>query len=240
MRITITEILEFYDVPQLFVAKDAINTSYLCLTYDIDDTGVLHCLGASISIEKLNDFLTGHLDLRGVYTNPELYLYSIIVDGDTVEIVDVLDRPENYMLPEVGYYIDYGERENREMLRTCIEEGKTVLRIGYNYDTNEHIISAKVMTESLRGFQSIVTKVHKQLHGTHNELDSNLYVRGSIAASFDLELLSMEATDLFGGSKVSDTLQMISPLFSGDDEKVANGLTLFKSAQSGYRTLVKV
>ena len=44
--LTITEILEFYDVPQLFWAKDNENAPYLCLCYDIDKGGNLLCIAA--------------------------------------------------------------------------------------------------------------------------------------------------------------------------------------------------
>ena len=104
MKLKITEILEYYDVPQLFVATDAIETSYLCLTYDIDETGVLNCIALSISKDRLNDFITGHLELKEIYLHPEMDLFDVIVEGDNVEATVREQAATDDMLPDEGYF----------------------------------------------------------------------------------------------------------------------------------------
>ena len=58
----IDKILDFCDVPQLFVARDAFDTLYLCLLYD--DETVYRYTGIRISTRRLESFLAGKADLR--------------------------------------------------------------------------------------------------------------------------------------------------------------------------------
>lgn len=239
MKLRITEILEYYDVPQLYVAIDAIETSYLCLTYDIDEKGVLHCVAVSISKDRLNDLITGHLELREVYLHPEMNLFDVIVEGDDVEATIREQIFTDDMLPDEGYFLNFSQRENHDMITTSREEGCTIVRLGFNHETNNHMVSTEVLTKTVQNFQSILTKVSKKLHKNQEGNEAKLYVRAAIAASFDLELISEERSNLFGRSKVSDTLEMIKPLFSDYDEEVAECLANFKDIQSSYKSLVK-
>ena len=65
----IDKILDFCDVPQLFVARDAFDTLYLCLLYD--DETVYRYTGIRISTRRLESFLAGKADLRLLYLQPE-------------------------------------------------------------------------------------------------------------------------------------------------------------------------
>lgn len=66
----IDKILDFCDVPQLFVARDAFDTLYLCLLYD--DETVYRYTGIRISTRRLESFLAGKADLRLLYLQPEM------------------------------------------------------------------------------------------------------------------------------------------------------------------------
>lgn len=67
--IKVEKVLDFYDVPQLFTARDNFDTLYLCLLY----TDVPECryTGIRISSKRINEFLTGKTDLREVMLFPE-------------------------------------------------------------------------------------------------------------------------------------------------------------------------
>lgn len=68
-KLTIERILDFYDVPQLFIARDAFDTIYLCLLYDDDPS----CRYTAIRISngRLQSFLNGDQDLRTLFDKPE-------------------------------------------------------------------------------------------------------------------------------------------------------------------------
>ena len=239
MRLVIKEVLDYYDVPQLFVAQDNVLTSYLCLTYDIDEEGVLQCVAVNISPSKLNNFLTGHIDLKEIFLNPELNRYDVLVDGDDVDARLRDCCFEDRMLPDEGYRIDFAQIEDRDMIRASREENRTILRIAYNYESTNHTISSKILTNTVSNFQTIISKAYRRINRGQEEGPSLLYVRAPIAASFDLEFMTGECSDLFGSSKVADTLEMIKPLFSDLDDEVADCLANFKDVHSYYKSLVK-
>ncbi len=240
MRLRLTEILDYYDVPQIFVALDAVGTQYLCLVHDYDEDGRSLCIAANISKDRLNDVVTGHVDLRQVYLAPEQWLYDVIDNGDQIEATYRQDAPTEDMLPEEGYYLDFAKRESRDMVRKAQEERRTVIRLGFNYDTNNHVIPIGVMTEVGHCFQAMLSNGFRKMKSTRNAENTELGVSALIAASFDLELIANEPTDIFGSSKVADTLDLLSPLFGNEDEAVANCLTTFKSTQASYKNLLKI
>lgn len=68
--LTMERVLDFYDQPQLFVARDSFNTLYLCLLYDDEPTAQYTAI--RISDNRLKAFTNGTLDLRAVYEQPEV------------------------------------------------------------------------------------------------------------------------------------------------------------------------
>lgn len=239
MRLRMTNILDYYDMPQIFVAQDAVETQYLCLLYDHDDDGRMKCIAAAISRGRLNDFITGHIDLRSVFVEPEMDLYDVIVDGSIVNATLMKAEPCKEMLPDDGYYLNYSQLENHDMVTSTQEGNRTIIRLAFNYDTNNHSVPTDVLTSTIHNFQAIVTCAYKKVTKDRTGVNSRLLVRAPIAASFDVELEASEETNLFGGSRVAETLDMISPLFGNEDEAVANCLATFKNTQRNYKNMLK-
>lgn len=108
--LTLIHTLEFYDVPQIIVGKDATGTNYLCTLYQTNtDDGYLY-LGVQISEPRLMAFVGGQLDLRDAYIHPEVEnaLYVVTAKGEVLSATTILqpkDVSEN-MLPEPGYFYD--------------------------------------------------------------------------------------------------------------------------------------
>lgn len=108
IKLTLKNILEFYDMPQLFVATDAIGTNYLCLLYKQDEG--CYYLGVQVSEMRLKNYIDGLLDLRIIYTEPEKEnsLYEVIVAQEKISATKLLQQNDitEDMLPEAGYYHD--------------------------------------------------------------------------------------------------------------------------------------
>ena len=107
--LTLTDTLEYYDVPQIISATDATGTRYLCTLYEQTANGY-HYLGVQISEPRLMAFIGGQLDLREAYIYPEVdnALYLVEAKGDTLTATTLL-RPSDLteeMLPEIDYYYD--------------------------------------------------------------------------------------------------------------------------------------
>jgi hypothetical protein len=108
-KLTLIHTLEYYDVPQILIAVDAMNTHYLCTLYASDGDGYQY-LGVQISEPRLLAFIGGQLDLREAYLHPEvdnaLYLVSCRKEQLTADsLIQPNDVTED-MLPEAGYFFD--------------------------------------------------------------------------------------------------------------------------------------
>ena len=108
-QLTLTNTLEFYDVPQILTATDATGTRYLCTLYsqEADD---YRYIGVQISEPRLKAFIGGQLDLREAYLFPEVdnALYIVTAKQESL-YAEILLQPSDLkedMFPEPGYYFD--------------------------------------------------------------------------------------------------------------------------------------
>lgn len=109
----IDKILDFCDVPQLFVARDAFDTLFLCLLYD--DEEIYRYTGIRISARRLDTFLAGDTDLRTLYLQPEneREYYDVVFQSGEYRKVPLMENvlPED-KLPSAGYVLPKDTREN--------------------------------------------------------------------------------------------------------------------------------
>lgn len=108
----IDRILEYYDAPQLFVARDAYDTLYLCLLYD--DEEAFRYTAIRISQDRLRSFTQGTLDLRTVFVSPEQggeYYDVTCMDDRYVLTPSPLHALPEDRLPEAGYTFEANSSE---------------------------------------------------------------------------------------------------------------------------------
>ena len=114
----IDKLLDFCDVPQLFVARDAFETLYLCLLYE--DEPACRYTGIRISARLLDAFLTGKADLRQLFLQPEneREYYDVVFQSGEYRktLSDEKTLPED-KLPTAGYVLPEDAREN---IATCL------------------------------------------------------------------------------------------------------------------------
>lgn len=125
IKLTHKQTLEFYDVPQLFIATDVLGVNYLCVLYSQDMA--YNYLAVRISQIKLDAYLAGQIDLRKIYTQPEQEhsLYKVTVENKKIEATALLQPREvtEDMLPESGFYHDAEsaiEDNTTDTLQLCI------------------------------------------------------------------------------------------------------------------------
>lgn len=111
-KLTIERIIDFCDVPQLFVARDAFDTTYLCLLYDDEPS----CCYTAIRISnaRLQAFLSGSEDLREMFENPETPFEFFDVEYHDNDYYFEPHRSANVAeerLPLSGYKLTGEERE---------------------------------------------------------------------------------------------------------------------------------
>lgn len=107
----IDKILDFYDEPQLFIARDKFDAQYICLLYD--DTPKYTAV--KISNERLKQFLSGKLDLRDLFATPENKgeYFDVSIAGNNLEAQPLpLARIPEERLPARGYTLDASTHES--------------------------------------------------------------------------------------------------------------------------------
>lgn len=109
-NIDLMDMLEYYDVPQLFVAKFEDSESYLiCMLEDVNKIEGCIFLGVKVSEERLKDFYCNEIDLRSVFANPEFSQPFFKVTENGCEYVAEWIPEKNLSeeeFPEKDYYIE--------------------------------------------------------------------------------------------------------------------------------------
>ena len=109
-QLVLSQILEYYDVPQIFVATDATGVRYLCTLYGQSETDGYTYIGVQISEPRLLAFVGGQLDLRDDYLHPEVEnaVYNVIVQHEAINATMSIAQEDitEDMLPEAGYFFD--------------------------------------------------------------------------------------------------------------------------------------
>ena len=112
-KLTIDQILDYCDVPQLFTARDTFDTLYLCLLYE--DNPICSYTAIRLSSKRLTEFLSGKLDLRFLFVHPELdqEYFDVVFQNNEYQMGTTLKQslPEERR-PAEGYYMVSNSREN--------------------------------------------------------------------------------------------------------------------------------
>ena len=112
-KLTIDQILDYCDVPQLFTARDTFDTLYLCLLYD--DSPVCRYTAIRLSSKRLSEFLSGKLDLRFLYvhTEQDKEYFDVAFEGNEYLMKTMSSQSlQEDRLPAEGYYMVSSTREN--------------------------------------------------------------------------------------------------------------------------------
>ena len=99
-----------YDGPQLFEARDAAGSPYLCLPVPSPDTDEERCLVVSVTADRLREFRDGRIDLRSVIleaAEDAWYLTKSCPDlGQDVQIAEQgTPLSGEDLLPDEGFYL---------------------------------------------------------------------------------------------------------------------------------------
>ena len=115
------QILVFYDEPILFTATDAVESLYLCLLSSIPDE--YDCTAIRISYGRLTEYLSKRVDLRTVFTNPEISgeYFRVTPDGEERLILSPLDEKDltEDRLPEEGDYYNGETQTDKFPIQTA-------------------------------------------------------------------------------------------------------------------------
>lgn len=212
-KLEIERILDFYDVPQLFLGRDVVGTKYLCLLYNDEDC--CRYVAIRISSERLKTFLAKAIDLRSLLIAPEIsddyYIVSYYDDYYHLEkYIHVGALPED-MLPDEGYFFD-GENDDTSIICEAIEHKHPVIHLGFEDVMNSHSIPVSTLSVLTTQYQSMVANCFKKIDGTKDDRDFRLRVFAYSAASFNVHMYAESDLDLFGSSRIDKTLYKLDSL----------------------------
>lgn len=242
-KLSIIRILEYYDVPQLFIAADIIGVHYLCMLYDVEADGELKVIGVATSTDRLNDFIKGHVDLLSMFREPEIEgsLYHIELNEGVVTANPLYGELEHFMLPDEGYFFDDSLNEDEEMLARSVTANKPIIRLAFETPSNRHDMDTRCLSAALLHFQSLVDNSYKKLYKKEDLVNSKLRVTTFMAASFDVEFMAEESLDIFGQSKLGETFDVINKLFTSPPDDVILILRGLKGyAANSYKNFLEV
>lgn len=242
----LTKILEFYDVPQLFLASDEFKSNFICMMTDYLPEVGFRYFAVQVSDEKMNNFLQGEIDLRDLYVTPEVEdaFYEVIVHNEEIkaELFSHANVTEE-ILPSAGYFYEEDEEaENYELISKTQQERFTIIRLGFIDRNNSHDIDTECLAQAISAFQHTVTNCHQKLRGKQSAIMANLRVTTFKAASFDVEFKTAAPINLFGSSELSETFSKIDLLMRTTDEEEFK--TILQDVKgrtvSNYKNFIKI
>lgn len=224
MKLEITEILSFYELPQIVVARNVFGTQFLMLL-ESDETELgLQYLSVPVSNEKLNLFKGKKIDLLSIYTKPEVDQYYLMyTKGDNEFLIKQInfDDITEDMLPLAGFYCEYNENPVENLVNKSIISGRISSSLAIVDAHNSHQINCNTLATIILNYQDLVKSSHASLYGTKNIEEARLDVIATQAASFDVEFQSSLPLDLFGSSKINETFGVVDKLLGiSDDEQL--------------------
>ena len=129
-EIFIERILVYYDIPQVFIAKDAIDTRYLCM-YIGSQSDYDSYVGVQISQSRLFELFAGKIDLRTAYQAPEIQEYFDIHNAGNLRVVAMNSSIEDQYWADEDFFTasDLDDTIEREVL--SLNDDDEVLNVEY-------------------------------------------------------------------------------------------------------------
>ncbi len=110
-KVSICEVLEWYDIPMLFIAVDEEQNKYVCVTYDTKDGDIL-AIGLFVSEEELACFVDGKTELLALMKSKETSkdVFDIMMSENSYATKRQIPI-EDYMFCSEGYYVSKNDED---------------------------------------------------------------------------------------------------------------------------------
>ena len=218
-------ILLFYDYPQVFIGKNEVDTLFICMVTSETDSGQIYTC-TPISIARKNQLVSGLLDLKTAFTQPETQeFYQASTSADAADFMLLTALPEiimpTHLLPAEGLYFDAFD----EVALKAAELNATVSYVSLGVpEAHENArIKSTTLAEFLNVFQNALKNLSqltaKEMNKPIKRNDDSFCtdVFGFSMGSFTIHLRSSTQSDLFGDNallsmslaKINDFLTLI-------------------------------
>jgi hypothetical protein len=216
--------LVYYDEPQLFVAHDQLDISYVCLLVDKpDDSEKYIC--TPVSKGRLSDFISGRVDLLSVIKSPEtgeMFIGTALNgDLDSISIVQVTEndvRPE--WLPEPNFFIEPEPVTDKLVIEESRERQRAIIHFSLNPPEarQQPKIVAERLGQAVRLMQRVITHAYRNAlrdvdEATREAISQpgvyQLEVFAFSPGSFTLHMQTTTPADMLGYSHIAKALRII-------------------------------
>lgn len=212
-KITPTTVLMYYDLPQVFVGRSAVDQNYCCMIISEEESGPKY-ICTPISNQRSIELSTGRIDLRRVFEEPQsakfflAYCESSDEDAINLHLQDVEACPEA-LLPKHGLIFE----EYDEVASKALELNATVSYASLSVPESEKQtrIRSTTLAQFLNHYQNAVKLIARRTAKELNRQiskDSNTHsldVFGFSHGSFTVQLRSSNDGDLFADNHVLTT-----------------------------------
>lgn len=206
--VQLLHVLLEYDYPQVFVARDRIDGRYVFMVVEEGELGPAY-ICAPVSHRRCDELLSGKIDLRRVFEEPEVpEIYSCLPD-DLTQFFTIepqsIDDVGNDWLPEEGLVFNYTDA----VLNKSQELGSTVAyaSLAVPEAASEARIRSRKLSEFLAIYQNVLRNLAR--HGAKAlgkaipkaEDPYEVDVFGFCPGSFTVQVRSSEPCDILGENK---------------------------------------
>lgn len=253
IELNISRILIYYDFPELFLANDNVGTKYLCLLTKFNENSPEYvCLPVSNS--KLASLISGEIDLREAFINPETgnWFYINSFNGESFEAsrLETKELQEN-LLPEEGFLYPQIDESNKEIVTEVQERENTIVHLSLADSKNSYSIEADVLADYVKLFQGLVRKTYKKTISKlgakskkllDQEYNYNLRAFATSKGSLNIHFYGTAQKDIFGNTELERALSKIDKItqdFSDEEEYIELLRSIKGHPISSYRKLIE-
>jgi len=251
-QLNISQILVYYDFPEIFVAVDSVGTNYLCLLVATDN-GNTNYITTAISNKRLSSFINGSTDLRDIFEEPEIkqwFTFSQVIDSIEAIEWNEASLPQDF-LPEKGFLYHKQLQGDELILNEVIEKRNAVVHLAVSDSEDNYSIDADNLGDIVKLYQVIIENSYKKSLIQRNIKDKKQYyippnyklrAFASSYSSFNLHLYSTSQTDLFGNAMIEMGLEKFDEItkdFDNEEDFIAALRTVKGHTISSLKKLVK-
>jgi hypothetical protein len=251
-RLTISQILVYYDFPEIFIAENNIGTLFMCLLVSTDESKTEY-IATPISNKKLSNFINGNVDLRDIFESPETgqwFLFNNVSDVIEAKYWEHDNLPSNY-LPERGFVYHKQIEGHQLILDEVIERKNVVVHLAVSDEHDNFSIEADDLGDIVKLYQAIIENSYKKGVAERGIKEKKFYyvpqnyklrAFASSNSSFNLHLYSISQIDLFGNSLIEIGLEKFDEIITdqiNQDSYIKTLRTVKGHTISSLKKLVK-
>lgn len=250
--LNISQILVYYDMPELFIATDEVDTNFICLLVDLNDN-VPNYIAIAISSNRLSAFIKGQVELREILFQPETNeWYTFVIDNEQIfaSRAEFDTIPEQF-LPENGFYLNNEIIDHSSIVQEVVEKDNAVIHLALSDDKDEYSIDADDLGDVVKLYSVMLENSYKKGLIEHKAKDKKAFIvpmnyklRAFAAsrASFNIHLYSQSQKDLFGNCMIEFGLEKIDQIltdYTNNEELVISLKSLKGHAISSFKKILK-